>query len=138
MYNRDVVSKIAVRGTALDSLKICSEGRNRTYAMTKLMRLASYLCSTSHCELPTHAKGDELGFVLHSDLLTASEEVRSLTVAPHVYSQVPYEVFISCTDTCKYTTFVAYIPQAKTTCGFYAPFYKVYKYTLNFVYNQTS
>ena len=26
------------------------------------------------------------------------QRVRSLTVAPHVYSQVPYEVLMSCTD----------------------------------------
>jgi hypothetical protein len=34
--------------------------------------------------------------VLHSNLLTISKG--SLTIAPHVYSQVPYEVFKSYTD----------------------------------------
>ena len=43
--------------------------------------------------------------------------VRSLTVAPHVYSTVPAEVLLSCTDTQMYEfnfnlTNVPYIPRA--------------------------
>ena len=49
------------------------------------------------CELPTHAKA--MGW---ASCFTATRllfrRVRSLTVAPHVYSQVPYEVLMSCTD----------------------------------------
>lgn len=55
--------------------------------------------------------------------------VRSLTVAPHVYSQVPYEVFKSYTDYANIQNLFLIAKWSLTShklkiCGFYAPFNK--------------
>jgi len=49
--------------------------------------------------------------------------VRSLTVAPHVYSQVPYEVFMSYTDNAN-ILLLSLISKPLKMVWFYAPFYK--------------
>ena len=56
-------------------------------------------------------------------------EVRSLTIAPHVYSQVPYEVFKSYTDYANMQNLFLIAKWSPTShklkiCGFYAPFDK--------------
>jgi hypothetical protein len=52
--------------------------------------------------------------------------VRSLTVAPHVYSQVPYEVFTSCTDNVN-IQLLSLTSKPLKMAWFYAPFIKMKK-----------